>query len=256
MTDAQWPMVKAGGARKINPQSSVIGNWPSAIRDRGAHMKTLREIYLPPFEASVKVGHAATVMGAYNAIRVLDQNGALIEDNFCCENRFLLRKVLKREWGFKGILVSDYNAIHNGVLAALNGCDVDLPAGLFMNPTTLGPVIGANLLKVSIIDDKVRRILRGVISYGYLDRQQLDPTIPQDNYYSEYVSLQIAREGVVLLKNRNNLLPLGSGVRRVAVIGDYLKSAPPTGFGSSYVPQSTSLANWMAFAPKFRPTHK
>ena len=197
--------------------------------------RTLREIYLPPFEASVKVGHAATVMGAYNAVKVLGLGNAVIEDDFCCENGFLLNKVLKGEWGFKGILVSDYNAIHNGVLAAINGCDVDLPSGQFMNPGTLGPVIGAGLLPVSLIDDKVLRILNGVISSGYLDRQQLLASIPLDNFYSENVALQIAREGVVLLKNRNNLLPLGSGVRSVAVIGDYVKSAPPTGFGSSYV---------------------
>jgi beta-glucosidase len=197
--------------------------------------RTLREIYLPPFEASVKVGHAATVMGAYNAIKVLGLNNAVIEDDFCSENGFLLNKVLKGDWGFKGILVSDYLAIHNGVKAALNGCDVDLPDGRFMNPTTLGPPIDAGLLPVSLIDDKVRRILRGVISYGYLDRQQLLPSIPLDNFNSEYVALQIAREGVVLLKNQNNLLPLGPGVSTIAVIGDYVKSAPPTGFGSSYV---------------------
>jgi hypothetical protein len=85
------------------------------------------------------------------------------------------------------------------VLAALNGCDVDLPSGQFMNAGTLGPVISAGLLPVSLIDDKVRRILRGVISYGYLDRQQLLPSIPLDNFNSEYVALQIAREGVVLV---------------------------------------------------------
>ena len=112
--------------------------------------RTLREIYLPPFEASVKVGHAATVMGAYNAIKVLGLGNAVIEDDFCSENGFLLKKVLKGDWGFKGILVSDYLAIHNGVLAALNGCDVDLPDGRFMNATTLGPVIGAGLLPVSL----------------------------------------------------------------------------------------------------------
>lgn len=197
--------------------------------------RTLREIYLPPFEASVKVGHAATVMGAYNAIKVLGLNNAVIEDDFCCENAFLLEKVVKGQWGFQGILVSDYDAIHNGVKAALNGCDVDLPAGTFMNATTLGPAIGAGLLPVSVIDDKVRRILREVISFGFLDRQQLDPAIPQDNPYSEAVATQIAREGIVLLKNQANLLPLSPAIRSIAVIGDWVKSAPPTGFGSSFV---------------------
>jgi beta-glucosidase len=110
--------------------------------------RVLREIYLPPFEASVKVGHAATVMSAYNQV-----NG-----DWCSESSFLIRNVLKGDWGFEGILISDYDAIHNGVKAAVAGCDVDLPASHFMNPTTLGPVIGAGLLPVSVIDDKVRRI--------------------------------------------------------------------------------------------------
>lgn len=165
----------------------------------------------------MKAGHVATVMGAYDKV-----NG-----DWCCENSFLLQKVLKGDRGFTGILVSDYEAIHNGVRAALNGCDVDLPAGKNMNPATLGPVINAGLLPVSTIDDKVRRILRGVISFGFLDRQQLDPAVPLDNPYSERVALEIAREGIVL--------PFGPGVRSIAVLGARALGAPSTGFGSSYV---------------------
>ncbi len=188
--------------------------------------RALREIYLPPFEAAVKVGKAATVMGAYNAV-----NG-----DFCCESAFLIQRVLKGDWGFKGAYISDYDAIHNGVKAAATGCDLDLPAGLFMNPTTLGPVIGAGLLPVSNIDDKVRRLLREVVSYGYLDRQQLDPSIPLDDPDSEAAALQIAREGIVLLRNTGGFLPLDPGkVRTVAVLGRLATGAPPTGFGSSYV---------------------
>ena len=85
--------------------------------------RALREIYLPPFEAAVKDGHVATVMSAYNAV-----NGP-----FCSEDPFLLEQVLKKEWGFRGLLMSDYNAIHDGLSAALYGCDLDLPAGNFMN---------------------------------------------------------------------------------------------------------------------------
>jgi beta-glucosidase len=204
--------------------------------------RTLREIYLPPFEASAKVGHAATVMGAYPAVRALRADGSVIEDDFCSENGFLLNTVLKGNWGFQGIVVSDYNVIHDGVRAALNGCDVDLPQGKFMNPTTLGPAVAAGTLPVSVIDDKVRRILRGVISYGFLDREQLDPSIPLDNPYGEWVTTQIAREGIVLLKNQNNLLPLGPGIHSIAVIGDYVKTAPPTGRGSSYA----TPINWVS----------
>ncbi len=86
------------------------------------HERTLREIYLPPFEAAVKDGHVATVMSAYNAV-----NGF-----FCSENSFLLTDILKKEWKFTGLLMSDYNAIHDGLSAALYGCDLDLPAGNFI----------------------------------------------------------------------------------------------------------------------------
>jgi beta-glucosidase len=215
--------------------------------------RTLREIYLPPFEAAVKISHAATVMGAYNAIKVLGLNNSVIEDDFCSENGFLLRKVLKGDWGFKGILVSDYVAIHNGVKAALNGCDVDLPDGRFMNPANLGPVISAGLFPVSLIDDKVQRILEGVISFGYMDREQLDPSVPLDNPYSEYVSLQIAREGIVLLKNKSNLLPLGSQTRSIAVIGENALTTP-TGFGSSYVTPINSISEFDGIRSEAPPT--
>jgi beta-glucosidase len=93
--------------------------------------RTLREIYLPPFEAAVKVGQVATVMGAYNAV---DSAGT---DAFSCENPFLLTTILRTEWGFTGILMSDFNAIHDGLSAALAGCDIDLPAGNLMNQQTL-----------------------------------------------------------------------------------------------------------------------
>jgi len=186
--------------------------------------RTLREIYLPVFEAAVKDGHVATVMGAYNGV-----NGF-----FCCEDPFLLQQVLKEEWGFSGLLMSDYDAIHYGLSAALNGCDLDLPAGNFMNSKSLSPFIPA-LLSVAPIDDKVRRILRKVVSFGFLDRQQLDPTISLDDPLSETTALNEAREGIVLLKNERNLLPLSEQVKSIAVVGPFAKGAPPTGFGSSYV---------------------
>jgi beta-glucosidase len=187
--------------------------------------RTLREIYLPPFEAAVKDGHVATVMSAYNAI-----NGY-----FCSENSFLLTDILKKEWKFTGLLMSDYNAIHDALSAALYGCDVDLPAGNFMNANNLLPFIPSPL-QVSTIDDKVRRILREVISYGYLDRQQLNPSIPLDDPFSETAALNVARQGIILLKNTHSLLPLSkSQVHSVAVLGPVAQGAPPTGFGSSYV---------------------
>ena len=192
--------------------------------------RTLREIYLPPFEAAVKEGHTATVMGAYNFMQI----GALPSAQ-CCESSFLLNRVLKTEWGFKGFVMSDYDAIHDGVNAFFGGCDLDLPNGQFMNAKNLGPLF-PNPLSESILEDKVRRILREVVSFGFLDRQQLDSSIPLDDPRSELAALNTAREGIVLLKNEGNLLPLRKNqVRRIAVLGPAALGAPPTGMGSSFV---------------------
>ena len=193
--------------------------------------RTLREIYLPPFEAAVKEGHAATVMGAYNFVQIGNLPSAQ-----CNESFFLLTRVLKTEWGFPGFVMSDYDAIHNGVNAYRAGCDLDLPNGQFMNSTTLGPLILNETLPESILDDKVRRILREVVSFGFLDRQQLDSSIPLDDPQSELAALNTAREGIVLLKNEGNLLPLKNNqFRSIAVLGPAALGAPPTGFGSSFV---------------------
>ena len=193
--------------------------------------RTLREIYLPPFEAAVKEGHAATIMGAYNFLQIGNLQSAQ-----CNESSFLLTEVLKNEWGFTGFVMSDYDAIHTGVNAYLAGCDLDLPNGQFMNSKTLEALIENGTLPESILDDKVRRILREVISFGFLDRQQLDSSIPLDDPQSEQAALDTAREGIVLLKNDGNLLPLQPGrVRSVAVVGPSALGAPPTGFGSSTV---------------------
>jgi beta-glucosidase len=169
-------------------------------------------------------------MGAFNFIQI----GALPSGQ-CCESSFLLNQVLKTEWGFKGFVMSDYDAIHDGVKAFFGGCDLDLPNGQFMNAKNLGSLF-PNPLSESILDDKVRRILREVVSFGFLDRQQLDSSIPLDDPRSELAALNTAREGIVLLKNEDHLLPLKKHqVRSIAVIGSIALGAPPSGFGSSFV---------------------
>ena len=201
--------------------------------------RALREIYLPPFEAAVTQGDAATVMAAFNSV-----NGA-----FCSKNPILDTQILKQEWHFDGILMSDYQSIgdpqpssapdKDGVLAAEAGMDLDMPNGMFMNSANLLPHITggeAPLIPLSNIDDKVRRLLRKIVSFGFLDRPQLDSSIPLDDLNSELEALHEAQEGIVLLKNDANILPLNRNkVRSIAVLGRMAQGVPPTGFGSSFV---------------------
>ena len=188
--------------------------------------RTLREIYLPIFETAVKVGHVGAVMDSYN----------LINGEHATQNGFLNNQVLKKEWGFRGILMSDWDATYDGVAAANNGLDLEMPSGRFMNRKTLLPAIQAGQVTVATIDDKIRRILRTAIEFGFLDRDQLELSVPLYSQASRQAALQSAEESVVLLKNDGHPLPLErSRIHTVAVIGPDAYPAVPSAGGSAEI---------------------
>ncbi len=201
----------------------------SAVVDERA----LREIYLPAFEAAVKEGKVGAVMDAYNRV-----NGS-----FCTENRFLNIQVLKSEWGFPGVLMSDWGATHNGLAAATGGLDLEMPSGTHFSPRALSALLKEYRLSQSQIDDKVRTILRLIVANGFLDRPQLDPTIPENDPTSAATALAIAQEGIVLLKNEGKILPLDrNNIHRIAVFGPDAHPGIPTGWGSSFVYPAHSVS--------------
>ncbi|MDP9339233.1 MAG: glycoside hydrolase family 3 C-terminal domain-containing protein [Acidobacteriota bacterium] len=186
--------------------------------------RTLREIYLPAFEASVKEAKVGALMDAYNLV-----NGV-----YMTQNGYLNNEVVKKEWGFDGIMMSDWEATHDGIAAANNGLDLEMPSGAFMNLQNLGPAIQHGEVSVATIDDKVRRILRKAVEFGFYDREQADRTIPLYSQDGINVSLEEARSGIVLLKNDNSLLPLDSKkIKTIAVLGPDAYPAVVGGGGSS-----------------------
>lgn len=188
--------------------------------------RTLREIYLPAFQAAVMEGGAACVMNAYN----------LVNGKWCTENDYLNNKILKEEWGFDGILMSDWGATHHALDAAKFGLDLEMPSAVFMNRQNLMPAIQKGELDEEIINDKVRRILRIIFRYGFCDRPQKIDSIPLDDPENAKVALQMAREGIVLLKNENKTLPLDAKqIKTIAVLGPNAHPAVPGGGGSSKV---------------------
>lgn len=195
--------------------------------------RTMREIYLPVFEAAVKEAHVGAIMDSYNLI-----NGVHMT-----QNRYLNSDVAKKEWGFNGILMSDWFATYDGVAAANSGMDLEMPSGAFMNQSVLLPAVQEGKVSVATIDDKVRRILRVAAQFGWLDRDQTDLSVPRDNQKGRQVALQAARESMVLLKNDNNLLPLEKGrARSIAVIGPVAYPAVPVGGGSARVQPFSSVS--------------
>jgi beta-glucosidase len=186
--------------------------------------RTLREIYLPAFEASVKEGHVGAVMDAYN----------LVNGTYMTQNGRLNNEILKKEWGFDGILMSDWGATHDGVAAAKGGLDLEMPSPTFMNRDTLLPALNQGTLPVAILDDKVRRILRKAIAFEFFDRPQTDTGIPTYSQEGRRVALEMARGGMVLLKNAGNLLPLDANrLQTIAVIGADAYPAVISGGGSA-----------------------
>src|SRR6202166_5135879 len=172
--------------------------------------RTLREIYLPAFEASVKEGKVGAVMDAYN----------LVNGTYMTANDHLNNEILKKEWGFDGILMSDWGATHDGIAAFNGGLDLEMPSPSFMNRDTLLPALKDGGATTATLDDKVRRILRKAIEFGFFDQPQEDTDIPTLSQEGRQVALEEARGGMVLLKNSNNLLPLNADkTKTIAVIG-------------------------------------
>jgi beta-glucosidase len=188
--------------------------------------RTLRELYLPAFEAAVREAKVGAIMNSYNLI-----NGV-----HATQHDHLNNQIAKREWGFPGVLMSDWHSTYDAVAAANGGLDLEMPAGEVMNRASLGAAIKAGKVAVATIDDKVLRILRTAIRFGWLDREQLDRSWPRFSEKGRQVALEAATAAMVLLKNDGNLLPLDQRkIKSVALIGPGAYPAVPVGGGSAQV---------------------
>jgi beta-glucosidase len=186
--------------------------------------RTMREIYLPAFEAAVTQAHVDAVMNSYNLV-----NGV-----HATQSEFLNLKVLKGDWGFQGILMSDWDATYDGVAAANNGLDLEMPNARFMTAKVLLAALKDGSVKESTIDDKVLRLLRTVMRYGFMDRPQFDPSDSTYSVADRAIALDGARESLTLLKNDGHLLPLNANkIKTIAVIGPDAWPAVTGGGGSS-----------------------
>jgi beta-glucosidase len=196
--------------------------------------RALREIYLPGFKAAIQQAGANTIMGSYNKFR----------GQWASQNYYLLTQVLKNEWGFKGIVMSDWNAIHNTLQALWSGMDLEMGTDLHMLPNpdyskfwmgdTVIALVKAGKFPEYLLDEKVKRIL-----YVMYKTKMIDGARKKGEYNTkehQQVAAKIAEEGIVLLKNQNKLLPLSrAAVKSIAVIGYNAERKQSMGGGSSQV---------------------
>ena len=188
--------------------------------------RTLREIYLPAFEAAVKEGQPWTVMCAYNRI-----NGV-----YASQHDHLLNGILKQEWGFDGFVVSDWGANHTIFESVAGGLDLEMPGPAKYYGSLLVEAVRNWQVQESVIDDAARRVLRVLVRSGKLDGSAELPTGAINTPEHQLLARELAEASVVLLKNDAATLPLDSqALRKIAVIGPNAAEARIGGGGSSYL---------------------
>ena len=178
--------------------------------------RALREIYLPAFKAAVQERGALTVMAAYNKFR----------GEFCAENNYLVRKILRNEWGFDGVYVTDWGAAHSTVPSMEAGLDLEMGTLIdkyedwyYANP--LIEAVKSGKIPMSLVDEKVGDVLRVMIKTNVLDPKKRFGPGSMNTKEHQQATYDAAAEAIVLLKNQNNLLPLDfSSIKSLAVIGD------------------------------------
>ncbi|CAM3732715.1 glycoside hydrolase family 3 C-terminal domain-containing protein [Mucilaginibacter galii] len=195
--------------------------------------RALREIYLSGFKAAVQEGGVYTLMGSYNKVR----------GEWATHNNYLMNQILKKEWGFKGAVISDWGAVHNTQQALWNGTDVEMGTDLSLGKVpdyrkyflgdTVVALVKSGKTPEYIIDDKVRRILYVMLKTHVIDKQRKKGSFNTKEH--QQTARKIAEEGIVLLKNQNNILPLTSKVKSIAVIGFNANRPQGLGGGSSQI---------------------
>lgn len=182
--------------------------------------RTLHEIYLPAFEAAVKKGGARGVMCAYNAI-----NGT-----FCAENKELLTDILRKKWGYRGFVVTDWGAVKDRVKGLLAGLDLEMPGGPGVQDQKIVDAVKSGALDEAVLDEAAGNVLRFVLE----SRERRMPETQIDRTAHAALSGALAEKCAVLLKNEDAVLPIGSSAK-AAFIGEFAAKPRCQGAGSSHI---------------------
>jgi beta-glucosidase len=197
--------------------------------DAHVDQRTLREIYLPPFEAAVQRADVGTVMCAYN----------LVNGTHNCENGPLLNGILKGGWGFKGFVLSDYGAAHNAVASLNGGLDFEPWPGTTYSQSAVAAAVDSGQVSQATLDDHVFRYLRTLFAFGAFDRSAYTDDERAINKRGHAADAQKIDDGAItLLQNRGSILPLSRRVKSIAVIGREANAFLTGGGSSSVTPYS------------------
>jgi beta-glucosidase len=201
----------------VNDQESGRNSLDAIISKRA-----MRETDLRAFEIALGISDAGAVMCAYNRV-----NG-----DFACENPYLLTDVLRKDFGFKGFVLSDWGGTHSTVKASHAGLDMEQPHNIFFDEA-LKKAVQSGDVSQEEINGHVHRILRPIFATGLFDHPVKSQVPDVESGFR--MAQEIAEKSIVLLKNQNHVLPLSASVRSVVVIGGHADVAVPSGGGSGQV---------------------
>lgn len=210
----------------VPPLFALVGGRQSvnAVIDE----RTLRELYMPPFEAAVKEADVASFMCSYNFL-----NG-----DPTCSSQPLLQDVLRNEWGFGGFVISDYiMAVKDTINTIKQGAEIEMPIGVFLAAPIVTAALQSGAVTEQDIDKRVGTTLRTLFKFGFFDRARYvrnDDAINKPAHAA--VARNAAEQGTVLLRNTGNVLPLKTGHRKILVVGTSAIERPSGGGSSSTIP--------------------
>ncbi|MBF8436199.1 glycoside hydrolase family 3 C-terminal domain-containing protein [Halanaerobiaceae bacterium Z-7014] len=203
--------------------------------------RPLREIYLSAFEKIVKKANPWTIMAAYNQV-----NG-----DFATESSYLLKKILRNEWGYKNLVVSDWRAVHNRVEALKAGLDLEMPGSVPINDQKILDAVESGELIKEKVDQSIKRQLDLILKSQSTKKENID--LPIEKHHQ--LSKEIASETIVLLKNQGKLLPLTKerldDTKSMLVVGELAKKIRYQGIGSSQVNPTKLDTHYKALKDKF-----
>lgn len=187
----------------LNNQENMRGFVNVNITERA-----MREIYLTPFEMAVKRANAYGVMAAYNKVW----------GHWISENALLQNYILRDEWGFKGIIISDWGGTHSTVGAAIGGLDVEMPGNTFMGQALIDSV-KTGAVPMEVIDAKVRNLLRVRFAIPAVPKDVANKKLTSQPE-TQAIAYMVASKSIVMLKNDDNLLPISKKMKNILVVGD------------------------------------
>ena len=193
-------------------------NSNSVVRERALH-----EIYYPAFKAAVQEAGVKAVMTSYNQL-----NG-----EWTGQNQYLITDLLRNEWGFDGIVISDWWSIYDTTKAITSGLDLEMPSASILGPKRIKKLLDNNTIYEKLIDQRLINILKIFCEFGLLDEPHQDPSMRKNWPNHEQIALETARQGIVLLKNQDDILPIKTeSTQKIALIGENAVITSATGGGA------------------------